>query len=315
MQTATDQTLIADAVLAHLFVVSGPDAETYIQGQTTNDIRKILTSHALHTLWLDHRGRALGDSLIWRHDDHSLAIAGYHFPAPDLNERLEAFRIADDVAWTDLTPATSAFVVAGPRSDDVLQFAGLPVPPRSHGSVARSTNGTVVLRGRRGDLDAADVLAPAATTAETRTALHAAAASLGLPPAPPAAVDRLRLQAAVPSVPGDIGPADLAAEAGLDDSAVSFTKGCYLGQEVMARIRSQGRLRRRLVPVRLEGSPPPGTHPQLLGMDGRPAGDLRSWIAEAGGGLGFALVLVASLPGPWATADGSAQVHPRLSPA
>jgi folate-binding protein YgfZ len=108
-------------------------------------------------------------------------------------------------------------------------------------------------------------------------------------------MERLRILAAIPSVPGDIGPSDLPNEGGLDVDAISYSKGCYLGQEVMARIKSLGRVRRTLVRVAGTGAPPP--LPAPLWQSGRKEGELRSAAVTGDGYVGLALISVTSAAG------------------
>ena len=98
--------------------------------------------------------------------------------------------------------------------------------------------------------------------------------------------------AGIPSVPGDIGPADLPNEGGLEADAISYSKGCYLGQEVMARIKSLGRVRRTL--VRVTGTVAPPAVPAGLWQGERREGELRSAAPTPGGFDGLALVSVTS---------------------
>jgi hypothetical protein len=116
----------------------------------------------------------------------------------------------------------------------------------------------------------------------------AVAALSGMRVAGWAEIERMRIGSVIPSIPADIGPADLPNEGGLDAEAISYSKGCYLGQEVMARIRSMGRVRRRLVLVRGGGAPP--GPPAGLWRGERREGELRSAVADGGGFLGLALV-------------------------
>ena len=89
------------------------------------------------------------------------------------------------------------------------------------------------------------------------------------------ALERQRILAGIPAIPRDIGAGDLAAEGGLDETAISFTKGCYLGQEVVARLKSMGRVRRRLMSVEaMEAAVPPVPAP--LHVEERQVGELRS---------------------------------------
>lgn len=104
-------------------------------------------------------------------------------------------------------------------------------------------------------------------------------------------------------MPDDIGPADLPNEGGLESQAISYSKGCYLGQEVMARIKTMGRVRRNLIRVSGRGSPP--AVPAALWRGDRREGELRSAVADAGGFLGLALVSTAGQSGgPYALERG-----------
>lgn len=105
--------------------------------------------------------------------------------------------------------------------------------------------------------------------------------------------ERERILAGVASVPVDIGPEDLPNEGGLDLTAISYTKGCYLGQEVMARLKNLGQVRRKLHRVRGRGAVPAPRAP--LHQGGRRVGELRSVAPEAGGFVGFALLSLVNL--------------------
>jgi folate-binding protein YgfZ len=121
-----------------------------------------------------------------------------------------------------------------------------------------------------------------------------------------AELEHLRVTAGIPAVPAEVGPADLPNEGGLDAAAVSYTKGCYVGQEVMARVKATGRIRRRLIRVR--GAAPPPSVPAALWREGRQVGELRSASCVPGeaGFIGLALVSRAGAEpaGPWAWSDG-----------
>jgi hypothetical protein len=106
----------------------------------------------------------------------------------------------------------------------------------------------------------------------------------------PEEVARRRIEAGIPAVPVDLGPGDLPNEGGLEADAISYTKGCYLGQEVMARLKSMGQVRRRLVRVAIVAKKiPPLPAPLFLGE--RQVGELRSVAPDAAGGfVGLAMV-------------------------
>src|SRR5699024_3558951 len=116
----------------------------------------------------------------------------------------------------------------------------------------------------------------------------AMAAALGVDEVGADAVEAARIAAGVPRVGVDTGPKTLVQEAGLQDVAVSFTKGCYLGQETVARAQYGGRVNRTLRLLALEGPPP--ELPAGVMLEGRPVGELTSAAPDADGswsGLGI----------------------------
>jgi hypothetical protein len=103
-------------------------------------------------------------------------------------------------------------------------------------------------------------------------------------------MERMRIAARIPAVPADVGPTDLPNEGGLEADAISYTKGCYLGQEVMARLKSMGQVRRRLLRVRGTGASLPAL-PAPVFRGARQVGELRSAVSdEAAGWIGLAMV-------------------------
>jgi len=125
-----------------------------------------------------------------------------------------------------------------------------------------------------------------------------------------AALRRARLAAGYPSIPDEFGPNDLPQEAGLEANAVSFTKGCYLGQEIMARLQAMGRVRRHLVRVAGPGTPPLSGAGIL--QAGKRCGEVRAAIDDTQGGwFGLALLQLLGLDSeaPLATAEGSPLIN------
>ena len=254
--------------------VTGPDAATFLQGQFTNDLRALATATAVYGLWLNVKGKVLADSFVVRgHQPETFWIGSYASSPLEIRERLESFIIADDVTITDETAGWAAVSVIG--SDAGSRLAGFP-----------SGDG-FVFPGRRVPSGGLEWFYPRVTEFHVRERL-AGCVELAAPE-----LDYRRIAAGIPVVPADIGPGDLPNEGGLDADAISFTKGCYLGQEVMARLKSMGRVRRRLLRVRgVTGAPP--AVPAPLFVAARNVGELRSAIADPSGSwIGLALL---SLP-------------------
>lgn len=256
---------------------SGPEAWTFLQGQFTNDLRNMSPGQAVYGLWLDHRGRVMADSHVLRPGEGAdFWIVSVSSPAAIIARRLEDHIIADDVVIEDATASwlgvsligqgVGAWCAQAPRPG--LLFAGR--------RCAAENREWIFLESASAEVDAAIAGARRASREE---------------------IERMRIGSAIPLVPRDIGPADLPNEGGLEEAAISYSKGCYLGQEVMARLKSRGRVRRALVRVAGAGAPP--AVPADLWRGGRREGELRSVAADpAGRGYsGLALVPASAAAG------------------
>ena len=219
----------------------------------------------------------LADSFVLRETSESAWVVSFSSKAEVIRERLESYIIADDVLIEDVTERWSGFAVGGPRGTEWLaESVGgtLPTP----GEFLRTTDG-FVFRGRRGAEETWEWLRPLGATLPE-----------GLTPLSVVEMERMRMAAGIAEVPADIGAGELPNEGGLETDAISYTKGCYLGQEVMARLKAMGQLRRKLVRVSAGEGPVPAVPCALLQGETR-VGELRSAVADgAGGFIGLALV-------------------------
>ena len=242
--------------------VTGPDATDFLQGQCTQDLRRLLPGQTTPALWLNPKGRILGESLMLKSAPDAWWLWSPHTPGTALRTRLEDFIIADDV--TVESPAWEQFTLAGPDASAWLQSSLDGTPPPAPGQWLALGDG-LLFAGRRAQPDVWDWLRPADSHLYPPPNLGELSAT---------ALHRARLAAGVPAIPAEFGPADLPQEAGLETVAISFTKGCYLGQEVMARLHAMGQVRRRLVRVTGPGpAPSPGTE---IHQSGKRIGELRA---------------------------------------
>jgi folate-binding protein YgfZ len=200
-------------------------------------------------LWLNRKGRVLAHTVIAKEADGSFLLLCPHLAAEALIAVVTANVIADDVIATDESTQWQKWVAWGAEP---------------------ALAGAKVFATRRFAVDAWDVLTPAGSV------MPGELGSL-------AELDSARIAAGVPSVPADCGANEFPQECGLD-AWVSYTKGCYLGQEVMARIQSMGSLRRILRRV----SGPVSVGQELKTPEGKVVGTVRS----AAGDVGLALVSV-----------------------
>jgi tRNA-modifying protein YgfZ len=258
--------------------VTGGDAESFLQGQFSNDVRGLVAgAGAVYGLWLDVKGRVLADSFVMRGGGGgndagapSFWVGSYYSPAAAIRQRLESYVIADDVVIEDATGGWAGVSLLGPGA-----FGSLTEKCHLMGDTFPGQ----VFRGRRTDGENAEWVFPMAAVDQVRAAVAGWAALDAVE------MERQRIAAGIPAVPVDVGPGDLPNEGGLETTAISYTKGCYLGQEVIARLKSMGRVRRRLLRVRgTMATCPALPAPLLLGE--RVVGELRSAVPVAGGGWG-----------------------------
>lgn len=263
--------------------VTGEDAATFLQGQFSNDLRRAEPDPATYGLWLNHKGRVLADSLVLQRGPNDFEVISPNSPAATIRERLETYIIADDVSVADATEGCAGLTIDGEGSAAALGSLGIEGPaPRQF--VDR--DGLCVLPARCGGGPSWMVVGEAARINEARAKLAAAGArEVGAE-----VLARRRIAAGIPSVPDELGPDDLPNEGGLERDAISYTKGCYLGQEVMARLHNLGQVRRRLFVVRIEAGEPPVVRTPLFQAEQK-VGELRAAVAlEHGGWIGLAML-------------------------
>lgn len=250
--------------------VHGSDAAAFLQGQFTNELRGLSPGRAVYGLWLSVKGKVIADSFVLRGESaDEFWVGSYFSPADVVRERMESFIIADDVVVEDRTAEWRAFSVW------------------AESGAALEASGGFVFAGRRGKEPNIECIVPEQLAAEMARRF-AEATRLSAEE-----IARRRIEAGIPAVPLDVGPADLPNEAGLERDAISFTKGCYLGQEVMARLKSMGQVRRRLVRVRGAGEIP--ARPATLFLGERPIGELRSAAGDDGHFVGLAMISLLNL--------------------
>jgi folate-binding protein YgfZ len=279
--------------------VTGEDAASFLQGQFTNDLRALASTRAVYGLWLTVKGKVLADSFVVAGGSpQAFWIGSYFSPAGVVRERLESHVIADDVIVEDETAQWTGLSIGGDAGNTLLAEA----PP-----------GAVVFPGRRDRAAMVECVYPVAQGEPGWVAeLRAVARPLDAED-----MERRRILAGIPAVPVEIGPGDLPNEGGLEADGISYTKGCYLGQEVMARLKAMGQVRRRLLRVRGTGMERPAL-PAPVFVGARQVGELRSAVEDgAGGWIGLALLTLMHVPAGTAlalAADAPPTLHLDVAP-
>ncbi len=252
------------------FRIAGEDRVRWLNGMVTNTVKDLRPGELNYTFLLNAQGRIQGDGEVWALPG-SLLLTTDRGQAAKVGEQLERFIIMDDV---ELTPdeGASALGVAGPGAAALL-------------GVALDSGRFVEFEGALvGRVGAEQFEVWAADLAPWRARLSGAAAC------GPEAVEALRILRGVPRYGVDIGEKSLAQETG-QMRALNFNKGCYLGQEIVERIRSRATVHKGLRALRLEGAVPPAGTP--LFAEGKPeaVGELTSITQSDLPGLAGAFAL------------------------
>lgn len=268
-----------------LIRVTGEDAFTFLQGQFTNELRQPPGS-ATHGLWLNQKGKVLADSQALRISENEFLLWSEFSLAAIIRPRLEEYIVADDVMLADETAANHAFTLWGAGGNETVSrlLGEAPAP----GRFVRN-NDLLAFRGRRLPGDCWEILGSEKAITEVRGQLLAS----GAVETSPAEMEFARISAGIPVVPADVGPGDLPNEGGLEDGVISYTKGCYLGQEVMARLKNLGQVRRRLQVVRGRGAPPAPLAALYQGR--KKVGEIRSVGMRADEYVAFAMLSLINL--------------------
>ena len=244
-----------------ILAVSGADRREFLQGLISNDTRKLSPGRALYAAFLTPQGKYLHDFFLAEAGE-TILLDGEKARLSDLLRRLSLYKLRAKVSLAD---ASERHLVAVAFGNGAARKLGLP---EERGSATEFSGGIAFVDPRLASLGARLIL-PRATG---ETALAAA----GLARSDAADYDSLRLEAGVPDGSRDL-PVEKAIllEAGFDElGGVDWEKGCYMGQELTARTKYRALIKKRLLPVRIEGSlPAPGT-PVML--DGAEAGEIRS---------------------------------------
>jgi hypothetical protein len=262
------------ASCAH-FLVTGEDSGDFLQSQFTNDLRPFEEGKCTYGLWLDVKGKVLGDSWILCEGEEQFRVLSERSDGERIRTHLKKHIIADDVEIESLEPAT---VFELPST--ALDFLGLSAPERGRflqteaGTLYSARNGIynmLILDGAQAKcfwdgLDRAGFI-------ELSSDLRGLA----------------RINACIPLVPDEIGDTDLPGEGELEQDAISFTKGCYLGQEVVARMHNIGKPQRRLFVLEGLGNTP-DLPLAIYNRNSKQVGELRTAYSDENIWRGVALL-------------------------
>jgi folate-binding protein YgfZ len=236
--------------------VTGGDRVRWLNGMVSNNIRDLAQGHGVYAFLLNAQGRIQADLYAFQRGD-SLLIDAEGTQKEKILQLFDRYIIADDVEIAAVSDKLTAIGLTGPESLSVLAQAEIVVPPLAHLQFTATTwqqKQIIVLHAGQEVRESWQVW----TTPADRAALLEALVKAGAQPVGGDALNLFRISRGVPQVGVDIRDRDLPQETG-QSRALNFTKGCYLGQEIVERIRSRGAVHRQFSAFEVEGPlPEPG---------------------------------------------------------
>jgi folate-binding protein YgfZ len=268
--------LLADAGVYDLssrakVALTGGDRVRWLNGMVTNNIRDLAPGHGVYAFLLNPQGHILGDLNAYNRGDY-LMIDTDQYQSEKLLATFDHYIIMDDVEVANVDDKLTAIGVAGPKAREVLRTAGFETSAlESLQFVDVTWQGlpVTILRSDNASVDSYELWLSLDHLTRLRDALKKA----GARPIGAAALELLRIAAGIPRYGQDIRERDLPQETE-QQRAVHFSKGCYIGQEIVERIRSRGNVHRKFTGFEVQGALPAlGTKIQT---DGRDIGEITS---------------------------------------
>jgi folate-binding protein YgfZ len=291
--------------------VSGGDRAAYLQGLLTNDIGALTAGRGCYSAYLTAQGRMITDLLVYELGDVILLTLPGDMKDTVL-AKLDQFIFSEDVSLGDVTDTFCQFAIVGPAAAGLLagvvrnvtadELAAMPEHGRVRGSF--ETQPVIVVRVSDTGEPGFDVF----VDREAGDRLKAAVVGAGAVEVDVATADAIRIEAGVPVFHQDMDESTIPLEAGIESRAISLTKGCYVGQEVIIRVlhRGHGRVARKLVGLVMEGPAVPAAGAAVR-ADEREAGHVTSAALSPALGKPVALAYVQRdfvAPGTHLTVDG-----------
>jgi tRNA-modifying protein YgfZ len=263
--------------------LTGEDRARLLHAMTTNHIQQMKPGEGVYAFFLNAQGRILADAYILCFEDHFLLDTEPETREP-LFQHLDKFIIADDVTLEDVTADTFCLGLEGPRSSEVAQAAALPGPHHrySHIDWGGASVAAIAMTGHHG-VRIYGALARRDEVLQTLEGAGAIAAS-------GEDAEAARIHNFRPRYGHDLTDGSLPQET-QQMHALHFQKGCYLGQEIVERIRSRGHVNKTLMGFRLEGDSLPTAGASLF-AGGKEAGEVTSAVLAAEEGKVFGLAMV-----------------------
>jgi folate-binding protein YgfZ len=252
---------------------TGPDRVRYLNAILTNNVKDLAPAHGTISLLLNPQGHIVAEMETYALAD-SLFCISYNMIREPLMQTLDKYIIMDDVTLTDDTPRYGTLALEGPQAARIAnELTGIDLSTLTELASKNASVGSIpcsVIRRSPGEFVGADFLTDRPYLESLWQILNDKAVAAGGGPIGYTALSALRLEQGVPWFSYDFGEKQIPHEAGLELSHISYTKGCYTGQEIVERVRSRGQVNRRRVSLLFTGDTPPPSEPLMAG--GKEAG-------------------------------------------
>lgn len=240
--------------------LTGSDRVRYLHGQVTNNIKKLRLGEGCYAALVTAKGRMQSDLNVYCLSEELLldfepGLSG------SVRERLESYIVADDVQVIEVAAEYGLLSAQGPQASEVMKrlgiFGELPTEPFQFTKTVDSTLGEIYLaRHARLGIDGFDVFVPTHGLGAVADKMITGCKAIGGGPCGWQAIETCRIEAGIPRFGADMDETNLPQECGIEARAVSYDKGCYIGQEVLNRVHTMGHVNRALRGLVLDDNQP-----------------------------------------------------------
>lgn len=259
-RAAKESVALFDTNWSAVVTLAGPDRVRYLNAILSNDIQSLEEGRGKLALLLNPQGHILAELEVYKQADKLLTLSH-----ASVRERtvatLDKFIIMDDVELADRSDEVGSLAIEGPRAAELVrQSCGIALEELPEMAIRDldvfGIPGHFLRRSHFG-LPGAQIIAKRERLADLWVKILEAARATHGEPVGMTALNSLRLEAGVPWFPVDFSDTVIPHEAALEGTHISFSKGCYTGQEIVERVRSQGRVNRRRVRLKFSSPRPP----------------------------------------------------------
>ncbi|HJM40056.1 MAG TPA: glycine cleavage T C-terminal barrel domain-containing protein [Planctomycetota bacterium] len=253
--------------------MSGPDTADFLQRMLSSDVRELSAGGGQWSALLNGKGKWVSDFLLFGLEGRGVDVIGIDLPASRLAPVRQVFEMAhfgEELSWS--SPPSNRLLVLGPQAETTVAGLGLPLPKKESPSCVSTPELTILRRPDRGE-SCLELIGNRESVLEQAERLVAE----GGVPSGLAALDILRVEALVPRWGTDFGEESTLPETN-EWHRASFTKGCYTGQEVVAKIHTYGEAPRQLCHLSFHSGTTPLHGAEIQDEEGESVGQVTSWI-------------------------------------